>query len=115
VLASHETQATLDAIVDSVPAARLLLLVNHRPEYKHDWGSRTYYRQFRTDPLPSAIAADLLDSLLGPDPELTPLLSLVEFPSVEQAKLWYDSEEYRPFEAMRLRAATTNVVLLEGQ
>jgi len=42
-------------------------------------------------------------------------LSLVEFPSVEQAKLWYDSEEYRSFKAMRLKAAKTNVVLLEGQ
>jgi uncharacterized protein (DUF1330 family) len=42
-------------------------------------------------------------------------LSLVEFPNFEQAKRWYDSEEYRPFKAMRLRAAKTNVVLLEGQ
>jgi predicted ATPase len=72
-----ETQATLDALAEIVPTARMLLLVNYRPEYKHDWGSRTYYRQLRTDPLPSATAAELLGSLLGPDPALAPLKSLL--------------------------------------
>jgi predicted ATPase len=37
-----ETQALLDSLVDSLPTARLLLLVNYRPEYQHDWGSKTY-------------------------------------------------------------------------
>ena len=36
-----ETQALLDSLVDSLGSARLLLLVNYRPEYKHPWGSRT--------------------------------------------------------------------------
>jgi class 3 adenylate cyclase len=39
-----ETQALLDGLVESLPAARLLLLVNYRPEYQHLWGSRTYQR-----------------------------------------------------------------------
>ncbi|MGH7331191.1 MAG: AAA family ATPase [Candidatus Rokuibacteriota bacterium] len=30
-----ETQALLDSLVESLPAARLLLLVNYRPEYQH--------------------------------------------------------------------------------
>src|SRR5205814_5392896 len=30
-----ETQALLDSLVEGVPAARLLLLVNYRPEYEH--------------------------------------------------------------------------------
>jgi class 3 adenylate cyclase/tetratricopeptide (TPR) repeat protein len=72
-----ETQATLDALVESVPTARMLLLVNYRPEYTHGWGSRTYYRQLRVDPLPSATAAELLGSLLGPDPALAPLNGLL--------------------------------------
>src|SRR5262249_41912694 len=33
-----ETQAFLDHLVDSAPTARLLLLVNYRPEYQHTWG-----------------------------------------------------------------------------
>jgi class 3 adenylate cyclase len=47
-----ETQALLDGLVESLPAARLLLLVNFRPEYQHSWGGRTYYTQLRLDPLP---------------------------------------------------------------
>jgi len=30
-----ETQALLDSLVESLPMARLLLLVNYRPEYQH--------------------------------------------------------------------------------
>ena len=47
-----ETQALLDSLVESLPTARLLLLANYRPEYQHRWGSKTYYRQLRIDPLP---------------------------------------------------------------
>ena len=42
-----ETQALLDSLIDSLPTARLLLLVNYRPEYQHGWGSKTYYTQLR--------------------------------------------------------------------
>src|SRR6185369_12693879 len=47
-----QTQAFLDRLVESLPAAQLLLLVNYRPEYQHGWGSKTYYTQLRLDPLP---------------------------------------------------------------
>ena len=60
-----ETQALLDGLVESLPTARLLLLVNYRPEYQHAWGSKTYYQQLRIDPLPAESADDLLTSLLG--------------------------------------------------
>lgn len=68
-----ETQALLDVLIESLPAARLLLLVNYRPEYQHRWGSRTYYTQLRLDPLPSDTAEQLLGVLLGPDASLEPL------------------------------------------
>jgi class 3 adenylate cyclase len=35
-----ETQALLDSLVESLGSARLLLLVNYRPEYEHRWGSK---------------------------------------------------------------------------
>src|SRR5262245_48080574 len=38
-----ETQAVLDMLVESLPSARVLLLVNYRPEYQHGWGSKTSY------------------------------------------------------------------------
>ena len=46
-----ETQAWLDSLLESLPAARCLLLVNFRPEYTHGWGQKTYYTQLRLDPL----------------------------------------------------------------
>jgi class 3 adenylate cyclase len=40
-----ETQALLDSLVESLPTARLLLLVNYRPEYQHGWGARAPTRR----------------------------------------------------------------------
>jgi len=62
-----ETQALLDSLVESLPTARLLLLVNYRPEYRHGWGSKTYYTQLRLDALPAESANELLLALLGTD------------------------------------------------
>lgn len=60
-----ETQALLDSLVEGLPTARVLLLVNYRPEYTHGWGSKTYYTQIRIDPLGEDSAEALLDALLG--------------------------------------------------
>jgi class 3 adenylate cyclase/tetratricopeptide (TPR) repeat protein len=68
-----ETQAFLDSLVDSLPTARIFLLVNYRPEYQHSWGSKTYYTQLRLDPLPSTSVQTLLYSLLGDDAGIAPL------------------------------------------
>jgi class 3 adenylate cyclase len=72
-----ETQALLDNLVESLPAARLLLLVNYRHEYQHGWGAKTYYTQVRLDPLPLASAEELLQVLLGNDVSLMPLKQLL--------------------------------------
>ena len=72
-----ETQALLDSLVESLPTARLLLLVNYRPEYQHGWGSKTYYTQLRLDPLPPVSADELLQALLGDDANLIPLKQLL--------------------------------------
>ena len=72
-----ETQALLDGVVESLPAARLMLLVNYRPEYEHRWGRKTYYTQLRLDPLPPESAGELLQALLGGDPSLQPLTRLL--------------------------------------
>ena len=72
-----ETQALLDSLVESLPAARLVLLVNYRPEYRHAWGSKAYYRQLRIDPLSTESTEELLEVLLGNDPSLEPLAQLL--------------------------------------
>jgi uncharacterized protein (DUF1330 family) len=40
---------------------------------------------------------------------------LIQFPSREQARRWYDSEEYRPLKALRLAASRANAVFLDGR
>src|SRR5262249_48599687 len=62
---------------ESLPTARLLLLVNYRPEYQHGWGSKTYYTQLRLDPLPPTSAEAFLATLLGDAPPLAPLKQLL--------------------------------------
>jgi class 3 adenylate cyclase/tetratricopeptide (TPR) repeat protein len=69
----NETQAFLDSLVESLPASRILLAVNYRPEYRHGWANKTYYRQLRIDPLAPESAEDLLDFLLGTDPSTATL------------------------------------------
>ena len=39
---------------------------------------------------------------------------LIEFPGLEQAHRWYDSEEYRELKALRLAATKCNAVFIEG-
>ena len=72
-----ETQALLESLSESVPTAHLLFLVNYRPDYRHGWGSKTYYTQLRLDPLPTASAAIFLQALLGDDPSLASLNQLL--------------------------------------
>ena len=39
---------------------------------------------------------------------------VLEFPSLEQAKRWYDSEDYRDPKALRFKTAKTKVILVDG-
>jgi class 3 adenylate cyclase/tetratricopeptide (TPR) repeat protein len=72
-----ETQAFLDRLIENLPNARILLLVNYRPEYEHSWSDKSYYSQIRLDPLPAPIAEELLGSLIGTGPDLQPLKTLL--------------------------------------
>ena len=39
---------------------------------------------------------------------------VTEFPSLEQARHWYNSEEYREAKALRFKTARSKVILVEG-
>jgi uncharacterized protein (DUF1330 family) len=39
---------------------------------------------------------------------------LLEFPNAEQAKLFFNSEEYKPYKELRYRAAVSKLILVEG-
>src|SRR5216684_981508 len=63
-----ESQALLNLLVDGLASAHVLLLVNYRPEYRHEWGSKTCYTQLRLDPLGRDSADEMLSALLGASP-----------------------------------------------
>ena len=56
-----ETQALLDGLGESLASARLMLLVNYRPEYRPSWSSKTYYSRLRLDALPPESAGEMLE------------------------------------------------------
>jgi class 3 adenylate cyclase/tetratricopeptide (TPR) repeat protein len=72
-----ETQALLNLLADSIGTAKVLLLVNYRPEYTHQWGNKTYYTQLRLDPLGRESTAQMLSTLLGEGAQLIALKRLV--------------------------------------
>ncbi len=71
--ADSETKALLDAVADSLPVARVLMLVTFRPEYEHGWGQRTFYTQIRVDPLRGDGVQRFLRDLLGEHPSMASL------------------------------------------
>ncbi len=73
----NETQTFLDSLIESLPMARTLLLVDYRPEYSHGWGDKSYYTQLRVDPLQPNSAEELLHYLLGSHEDLVPLKELL--------------------------------------
>jgi predicted ATPase len=72
-----ETQELLDLLVDSITGTRILLLVNYRPEYRHQWSSKSHYTQIRLDPLGGEGAAAMLTALLGDGAELDTVKQLI--------------------------------------
>jgi class 3 adenylate cyclase/predicted ATPase len=72
-----QTQELLNLLADSIGTAKILLLVNYRPEYSHQWNSKTYYTQLRLDPLGKESAEEMLAALLGDGKDLVPLKRLI--------------------------------------
>ena len=54
-----------------------------------------------------------IEKLEGPE-DLPTVAVVIEFPSLEQAKEWYDSEAYEPFLKARQGGSISNLILLEG-
>ena len=73
----EQTQAFLNLLADSIGTVKLLLLVNYRPVYAHQWNSKTYYTQLRLDPLGVASAEEMLAALLGDGDDLAALKRLI--------------------------------------
>jgi class 3 adenylate cyclase/tetratricopeptide (TPR) repeat protein len=67
----------LNDVVVAAQDARLLLLVNFRPEYKDEWSNRPNYLRLDLDTLASGGLAEFLQALLGSDESLSTLKSFL--------------------------------------
>ena len=72
-----ESQALLDRIADVLGNSRMLLLVNHRPEYAHRWGDKSCCVRLRLEFPGGGSADEMLSALLGDDEALPPLKKLI--------------------------------------
>ncbi len=54
----------LTYFIGHLPNSRILLLFLYRPEYTHQWASKSCYSQIRVDELPTKSSADLVRAML---------------------------------------------------
>ena len=71
------SRALLNLLADSIGTARVLMLVNYRPEFTHNWGNKTYYTQLRLDPLGAESGEEMLKALLDDGRDLVPLKRVI--------------------------------------
>jgi class 3 adenylate cyclase/tetratricopeptide (TPR) repeat protein len=72
-----ESLEFLTLLADSLANLKILMLVNHRPEFTHSSGGKSYYRQLRLYPLEANPAEELLTALLTGADELSPFKKLI--------------------------------------
>jgi len=72
-----ETEEFLNLIAESIANAPILLLVNYRPEYHHQWGNKSCYTQLRLNPLAHENTDEMLTTLIGDETELAPLKRMI--------------------------------------
>jgi class 3 adenylate cyclase/tetratricopeptide (TPR) repeat protein len=101
-----ETQAFLQLLSDSVATARILLLVNYRPEYQSPWHGKTYFSQLRLDPLGKEQAEEMLTVLLDDAAEF-PL------PRRERARVRGSNESLEPLKKFILAKTEGNPFFME--
>ena len=72
-----ESLAFIDGLIESLPKAPILLLLNFRPEFQDRWSAKSYYSRVRIDPLQAKGSEELLQDKLGADVSLRALKQLL--------------------------------------
>jgi len=55
----------LDYLIDWLANTRILLILLHRPEYTHRWGSKSYFNRIGLDQLTLKSSTELVEAILG--------------------------------------------------
>jgi class 3 adenylate cyclase/predicted ATPase len=107
-----ESQALLDLLVESMANARILLLVNYRPEYEQRWGGKSHYHLLRLEPLGEDSADEMLSAILGESIELLPLKQLI-IETTEGTPFFMEETVQALFDEGALRRADGTVTLVK--
>lgn len=67
----------LGYFIDWLAGARVLLILLYRPEYSHQWGSKTYYNRIGLDQLTMKSSVELIQAVLGQGEILPELRELI--------------------------------------
>jgi len=60
----NTTQEFINYFIDWIPGSRILLLLLYRPEYTHQWGSKSVYTKIGLDQLGLEFSLDLIKAIL---------------------------------------------------
>jgi tetratricopeptide (TPR) repeat protein len=60
----NSSEEFLDYLIGGLARAHILQLILYRPEYTHQWGSKTYYTQIRVDELSPETSAEMVQAIL---------------------------------------------------
>ena len=71
------SEEALKYLMESIPGARILLILTYRPEFVHTWGSRSYHNQVTLNRLSNRESLAMLAYLLGTEAIETQLQELV--------------------------------------
>lgn len=58
------TEEFIDHLIGSLANNRIMLILLYRPEYNHQWGSRSYYNRVRMNQLGSEASTELVKAIL---------------------------------------------------
>ena len=64
-----ETEQLLQALVDDLATLPLLMITTYRPDYAAEFVGRSVFHLVRLEPLSSSETSELVECLIGPDPE----------------------------------------------
>jgi len=71
------SEELLNYLIEWIPNAAILLVLLYRPEYTHQWGSKSYYSKIGVNQLSMSTSAELVQAILKDDevePELRELI-----------------------------------------
>ncbi len=71
------TEEFLDYMIGWLPNTRILLIFLYRPEYTHQWGSKSYYSKVGVGQLSSNTSAELVQAILEGGPVVPELRELI--------------------------------------